>query len=327
MFVNPGPAPVLPTALEKLQREVLSADDFAAAQKAFSEGFSPAFRANTLKSPAQATEAALKAAGIAFSPAGLPLAYRTDRDGEYRLKADPLTESGAVYLQSATSQVPPHVIAALAPDAAYLLDICAAPGGKTTQLASLYPKAEVVALERDKIRFQKLNFTVHRQGASNVRAFAMDALSPAKWISGRTFDVVLVDAPCSGSGTVNVRNPKHLEVLAQDYDGYVASRAAIQLKLLEAAFGYVREGGLVVYSTCSIDPRENEAVVDAVVAAKPGRSVIPCPAEIRAALPGARPGVGSFRGAAYAADLAGTLRVAPSALGEGFYCAALRKAA
>lgn len=326
MFVNPGPAPVLPAALLNVWSEIFSAADLSAAQEAYDQGFSPALRVNNLKSNPAAVETALKAANIAFSPAGFPGSWRTDRDGEYKLKVHPLAESGAVYLQSPSSQLPPHVVQALAPDAAFILDICAAPGGKTTQLASLYPNAEVVALERDKIRFQKLEFTVRRQSASNVRAFAMDALSPAKWISARTFDVVLVDAPCSGSGTVNVRNPKHVEVLSQDYDGYVVSRAAIQYRLLEAAFGYVKEGGLVVYSTCSVDPRENEAVINSILS-KPGRSVVPCPDSVRAAVQASRNGLPSFRGQTYPAELSGTLRVAPSVLGEGFYCATLRKAA
>lgn len=324
--MNIPPTPALPAAIASVWNDVLFPEDRIAADAAFLEGFSPAFRVNPIKATADKVEGSLWDSGIIYAPAGLPLAYRTNRDGEYRLKVHPLTETGCIYLQSPSSQIPAHIISILASNSVSLLDLCAAPGGKTTQLAALLPHAEVVALERDKIRFQKLEFTIKRQGATNVHAFAMDALSPAKWIVERSFDVVLVDAPCSGSGTINARNPKHLEILAQDYDNYVASRAAIQIKLLEAAFSYVKVGGLVVYSTCSIDPRENEAVVTAMLQ-NSNRSLVPCPAQIRTALTTARPGLSQFRGQNYPAEIKDTLRITPSKEGEGFYCAVFQKKA
>src|SRR5207247_4303531 len=127
-----------------------------------------------------------------------------------------------------------------------VLDCCAAPGGKATMLAG-----EVVAIELHEGRSRELEENVRRLGATNVRVVNADALALPPELAG--FDSALVDAPCSGLG-----------VLAQrpDLRGRAKPLPELQLELLRAAAERVRAGGTIVYSVCTINSAENEAVVE-----------------------------------------------------------------
>ncbi|HEU0303681.1 MAG TPA: transcription antitermination factor NusB [Gaiellaceae bacterium] len=127
------------------------------------------------------------------------------------------------------------------------LDVCAAPGGKATQLAG-----EVVAVEKHPGRARELEENVARLGATNVRVVCADALELPAGLTG--FDRALVDAPCSGLGVLNQR---------PDLRWRAEPLPELQLALLRAAAERVRPGGTIVYSVCTINAAENEAVVDA----------------------------------------------------------------
>ena len=131
------------------------------------------------------------------------------------------------------------------------LDLCAAPGGKATQLAEL--AAEVVAVEKPPGRARELEKNATRLGADNLTVLALDALRLPADVTG--FDRVLVDAPCSGLGVLNSR---------PDLRWRAEPLPELQLELLRAAAGRVRPGGTVTYSVCTIAAAENEHVVDAL---------------------------------------------------------------
>ena len=305
VFVERKPAP-LPAFL----REVWAAAgcDIAAAEESFAKGFRPAFRAAG-KADSAALEKAFVAAGIAVSPSGLPGgSWHTDRAGQRALREGPWVEEGSVYLQNPSSQLPPHV-AGLFGTPARVLDMCAAPGGKTTLLSRLFPDAEIVALERDKIRYERLIFNVGRQGCANVRCFVADALSPSKMMLSNPFDAVLVDAPCTGTGTLTAFSGDAIDRMSADYAGYARSRSDLQKRLLAAAFRYVKKGGLVVYSTGSADVRENEEVAATAVGGP-----VAIPESLRSIFRHGRPGV----------NMPHALRIDPSSDAEGFFCAVFR---
>ena len=129
------------------------------------------------------------------------------------------------------------------------LDLCAAPGGKTLQLAAA--GARVVALDRSAARLKRLGENLARTGLSAEVAVA-DA---AAWDDPRTFDAVLLDAPCSATGTFR----RHPDVLWAARPGDIAKLSAVQARLLDAAAGRVRPGGRLVYCVCSLEPEEGEA--------------------------------------------------------------------
>jgi 16S rRNA (cytosine967-C5)-methyltransferase len=136
-----------------------------------------------------------------------------------------------------------------------VLDLCAAPGGKTTHLAALMEnRGRVVAVERHQGRADALRRTAERMGATCVEVRTADAAAP---VDG-TFDRVLVDPPCSDLGTLASRP----DARWRKEPATVAELAATQGAILDNAARAVRAGGVLVYSTCTISPAENELQID-----------------------------------------------------------------
>lgn len=177
-------------------------------------------------------------------------AVRT-RDGARvvdRIPADWL-ETGYAWPQSRGSQLAGSAVGAERGDR--VLDLCAAPGGKTAQLAEV--AGEVVAIEKHRGRAHELAQNVERLGARNVQVLNVDALDLPDDLG--SFDRVLVDAPCSGLGVLASR---------PDLRWRAKPLPELQLELLRAAVPLVRPGGTLTYSVCTIHEAENEAVVDAL---------------------------------------------------------------
>lgn len=138
-----------------------------------------------------------------------------------------------------------------------ILDCCCAPGGKTAHILDLSPKSQVVALDVDYNRIQQTKSTLDRLGRSDrVELKCLDATELDK-LEG-TFDRILVDAPCSGTGVIR-RHPD-IKWLRRDKD--IASLCEIQAKILDAAYAKLNKGGILVYTTCSIIKDENIDQVD-----------------------------------------------------------------
>lgn len=265
-------------------------------------------RANTLKASRAEVAAALDAASIAWeavpwSAEAFVLRGARDRD----VRALPAYEAGEVYLQSLSSMLPPLALGARPGED--VLDMCAAPGGKTTQIAALTcGKAHVTACEMNGPRAEKLAFNLERQGASNVSVMRADARRLDDFFQ---FDRVLLDAPCSGSGTLDVRNMKLKERFTLRL---IEKTRASQQALLAKALRLVKPGGTVVYSTCSVLGCENEEVVRRAVATGPYRVV---PVEIAGAdaLP------------LLPTSLPGALGLCPTQDYEGFFVAEVERLA
>jgi 16S rRNA (cytosine967-C5)-methyltransferase len=169
----------------------------------------------------------------------VPGAYRVERVDEQALA------EGRIWPQSRGSQLAALAVGSLPGDRT--LDVCAAPGGKATQLAG-----EVVAVEKHEGRARELSANAARLAATNVRVVNADALALPGELRG--FDRALVDAPCSGLGVLNSR---------PDLRWRAEPLPDLQLALLRAAADRVKPGGTVVYSVCTLNADENEAVVDA----------------------------------------------------------------
>ena len=195
-----------------------------------------------------------EAAGVRAEPAAVPGAL-TLLDG----RLTPLADEGIVYVQDQASQL----VARLAAGEGLVLDACAAPGGKALLLADAGGgRARVVAAEASVRRVATLARLRDRWGAAEVRVVAADGRRPPF----RTpFDLVLLDAPCTGLGTL-ARHPDIRWRLLPDDVGRQAGR---QAELLAALAPLVRPGGRLVYATCSIEPEENEGVVGPFLAARP----------------------------------------------------------
>ena len=216
-------------------------------------------RANLLKTTPEAVAALLTEAGIAFErPAFSGAAFLLPEATERDLRALPAYERGEIYLQSLSSMLPPL---ALGPKlGADILDMAAAPGGKTAQMAAMTGgKANITACEVDRVRAEKLRFNLQRQGASRGNVMVCDARKLEPFFR---FDQILLDAPCSGSGTLLSDQPASFRAFSEKL---VKNSAALQLQLLKKALSLLKSGGEMVYSTCSILETENEAVVRAAL--------------------------------------------------------------
>jgi 16S rRNA (cytosine967-C5)-methyltransferase len=167
----------------------------------------------------------------------------------------PLADEGVFAVQDETSQL--VVLAAGAQAGDRMLDACAAPGGKATALAAdVGPRGLVVAADVRARRVRLLDRTVRALGAARVRVVHADAARPLPFTA--EFDKVLVDAPCSGLGTLR-RDP---DIKWRRTADEFARLAEVQVRILMEAAATVRPGGRLVYATCSSEPEENEEVVD-----------------------------------------------------------------
>jgi 16S rRNA (cytosine967-C5)-methyltransferase len=176
-------------------------------------------------------------------------------------------EAGAFVVQDEASQL----IALLAGPSPgnYVLDTCASPGGKTTAIAAaMDDSALLVASDVRDRRVDLLRRTVVASGATNIRIVQADLLQPPPFSA--SFDLVFVDAPCSGLGTLR-RDP---DIRWRRHERDVTALAAAELTMLQHAAAAVAPGGRLVYATCSSEPEENEAIADAFLAGTPAFAAV-----------------------------------------------------
>ena len=194
---------------------------------------------------------------------GVSLAPRHRRlETPGRIESLPGFGDGIWWVQDLAASLPARLIPAAA---SRILDLCAAPGGKTMQLAAA--GHNVTALDRSQSRLARLTDNLERTGltAKTIVADALD-YSPAD-----PFDAVLLDAPCSSTGTFR----RHPEVLYRARPSVIAELTELQTNLLAKAAKFVRPGGTIVYAVCSLEPAEGEAIVNAFLATNPGFAISP----------------------------------------------------
>lgn len=216
-------------------------------------------------------------------------------------------QDGKIYMQSLSSMLPPIL---LEPKPRMdILDMAAAPGGKTTQIASITKnQANITACEKNKIRAERLKYNLEKQGA---KAYLMtqDARNIDDFFS---FDQILLDAPCSGSGTIHIQNPK----LEQTFTPQLIEQSVkTQTALIKKAINLLKTGKEMVYSTCSILKQENEEIIQSILTDKQAQ-IIPIPKELIQKMQNIP---------TLPTKIKGTLCVCPNDLYEGFFIAKIRK--
>ncbi len=214
------------------------------------------FRINRLKTTKEEIDNFLNANNIKFSnPVFFTDAYILEEHLD--LSELSIYKEGKIYLQSLSSQIPPLFL--VLDNSLDILDMCAAPGGKTLEIASLTQnKKFIMACETNKIRAERLKYNILEQGAK-VNVSVCDARKLDEFFR---FDTILLDAPCSGSGTINLENPKDLKYFSAEL---VKNSSKIQKELLKKALTILKPGHSLVYSTCSILKEENENVLKSVL--------------------------------------------------------------
>ncbi|QSG05342.1 RsmB/NOP family class I SAM-dependent RNA methyltransferase [Halapricum desulfuricans] len=248
--------------MDALSRYEPIVDDFEAFRSACRRPLPPVVRVNTIKTTIERARRGLQEAGIELDPVEWhPGLFRLPED---QPGANWPYSHGWIHGQEEVSAVPATVLDPQPGERVW--DATAAPGSKTTQLAALMDdRGLVVATDNNMGRLSALRSNTERLGVTNVAVTNEDARNHSlKPFGGELYDRALVDVPCSCEGTIR-KNPDTLEEWSL---GHVEGIAGVQKGILTRAIQATREGGTVVYSTCTFAPEENEGVLDHVLEAE-----------------------------------------------------------
>ncbi len=261
----------LPTNIRTRFSSIFSQEEMSYLSNIFSLERRPvSFRVNTLLSSPEEVSEALEWAKIEFTLLDFPTGCFVL--GNQYIESDiwkiDIYKKWYIYMQSISSQSPVHFfspnLSQFSPQGEMkpqfrILDACAAPWWKTSQLSALYPNSEIHAFEPNKIRFDKMQHNLKKLWCTNVTAIHDEIRNIWKYIDEENyFDMILIDAPCSSEGSISLHNDKFLE----SWDiSHIKRNYKRQKFILSDTIPYLKEWWELIYSTCTIAPEENEAVV------------------------------------------------------------------
>lgn len=295
---------VLPEFLEKMILEQYGQELLEKIKKGYSQDRLTTLRVNTLKTEKEKIKNVFEEKGIKYKEINwYNDALIIENVKEEEIRKLEIYENGEIYLQSLSSMIPPIILNPKPEE--NILDMASAPGGKTTQMSALSNgKAFITACEKNKIRAERLKYNIEKQGTKRITIMTEDARKLDDFFS---FDKILLDAPCSGSGTINIKDEKIKNIFT---DELIKRSTKVQEELLMKAIKLLKPEQEMVYSTCSILKQENEEIVKKVLN-KTKSKIVPIPElEGIATLP---------------VTIEGTMCVMPTELYEGFFVAKIKK--
>ena len=216
-------------------------------------------RINTLKNNIQNVQIILEDLGYNVQKAAwCKDALIIEKITESEIRQLDIYNNGEIYMQSLSSMMP--VIMLEPKPEENILDMAAAPGGKTTQIAAQTgDKVFITACEKNKIRADRLKYNIEKQGAKRITVLMQDARNLDSYFS---FDKILLDAPCSGSGTIDLKNEKLEKTFTEEL---IKRSVKTQFELLKKAITVLKPGHEMIYSTCSILKEENEENISKIL--------------------------------------------------------------
>lgn len=286
--------------------------------KSFNQDKPTAFRVNTLKASILEVKEYLQQLGIPFQEVNwYQEALTIDPQFRIKLLESNLAKHGLVYLQSLSSMIPALILDPKPNER--ILDLAAAPGSKTSQLAVLTGNSgEIIANDKSRSRVYKLEAVLKSQGVTNTKIICQ--MGQLLWKTyPEYFDKTLLDAPCSMEGRFNTNDPKSY----QDWSpNKVKQLSQMQKFLLRSAISCTKVGGIIVYSTCTLSPEENEDVIDWILDKEAWSIEIE---KIDLKFDGGTPGIQEWGTKHYNTEVTKALRILPNEHMEGFFVAKLRK--
>ncbi len=242
--------------------------------------------------------------------------YKLPIDQIETIKASKAVADGEIYIQNAASWLPVY---ALDPQPGEtILDVCAAPGGKSSHIQALTcNQSSLVCNDNSKPRLIKLQSNMQRLGAETSYKLC-DATKLYKAFEIKSFDKILLDAPCSGEGLMTLEDDKLFDSWSV---AHIRRLSDLQKKILSESWKLLKPGGVLVYSTCTMAPEENESVIDYHMRRYPEASL----QSLDFVLPNRVPTLKSWNDRAYHHDLSPCLRLTPSRFVEAFFVAKLLK--
>lgn len=294
----------LPEFLEKMLIDQYSQDITKNIKQGYSQERKTTLRVNTLKAKKEKIIKNLEKSNIKYKDVNwYKDALIIENAREEEIKKLEIYAKGEIYLQSLSSMIPPIILNPKPEE--NILDMASAPGGKTTQMSALSDgKAFITACEKNKIRAERLKYNVEKQGTKRITIMTEDARKMDEFFS---FDKILLDAPCSGSGTINLNDKKIGNLFTEEL---IKRSVRVQEELITKALKLLKPGQEMVYSTCSILKQENEDIVRKVLN-KVGARIVP---------------IQSIEGIPILpCTIEGALCVMPTDLYEGFFVAKIKK--
>ncbi len=308
----------LPEQLRERLMAIVPEDKHEQVQSALLTGRPTTLRVNRLLAEVAPVVAALESDGFQLEPVPwYPEAFilRSKTIGE--LTEHPIYTAGKIYVQGLSSMVP--VLAMQPQPGDQVLDVAAAPGSKTTQMAvKMGNEGTIIANDISRIRLYKLAANLKMQGVTNVQTFQGQGHDLWRKLAP-IFDKALVDVPCSMEGRIRVDRLKTYDRWSLKKIKELAQR---QKGLLRSAITLTKPGGVIVYSTCTLAPEENEGVIDEIVRRLPNQVAVE-PIDI----PGLEldAPLSAWQNQTYDPSVSHTRRIFPSATMEGFFVAKLRR--
>lgn len=297
---------ILPNFLEEKLKKQYSSEEIEKIINGYTSDRIMSLRINTIKTSKDKVENELKQNNIKFTEVSwYNEALIIENINENDIRKMNMYTNGEIYLQSLSSMIP--VIVLEPKPGENILDMAAAPGGKTTQISAITNNQVLItACEKNKIRADRLRYNLEKQGAIGVNILNADASHLDSFFS---FDRILLDAPCSGSGTINLNNEKDMKFFSEEL---INRSVKTQFELLKKAIQILKPGHEMVYSTCSILREENEENIKKIL--KNNKvELIPINRD-------------KFKDIEIlSTDLPETITVTPTEKYEGFFVAKLRK--
>jgi NOL1/NOP2/sun family putative RNA methylase len=253
---------------------------------------------------------------IPWCKEGFWIDYRAEEKDDKRYDIGNLLEHmlGYIYVQDAASMIPPVVLEPMPGE--LVLDMCSAPGSKASQMAAMMQNSGVlIANDLQGSRLKALGINIQRTGVSNALITQMPG-HKFRFIKLK-FDKVLVDAPCSGTGTIR----RSLKILAMWGPSMVKKMASQQKQMIASGFEALNPGGTLVYSTCTMEPEEDEGVVSWLLEHYPDARIEEINLDIKRS-----PAITEFSGEKYNSEVSKCLRIWPQDNdSEGFFVARINK--
>jgi 16S rRNA (cytosine1407-C5)-methyltransferase len=312
------PLQALPSDFTNRLSRLIPASDLLRVQEGFTQKRVTTLRANTLKIDPATLQKQCAEQGVTLTPVNwYGPAFIVENTPLRTITELPECKEGKLYIQSLSSMIPPLVLDPKPGEK--VLDIAAAPGSKTTQMATLmHNTGELLANDSSQTRSYRLQGNLRIQGATMVRTTKLDGRSI--WTKyPEYFDKTLVDVPCSMEGRFNTNDPKSFEDWSLKK---VRDLSALQRFLLRSAVSATKPGGTIVYSTCTLSPEENEEVINWILEKDKGILEVES-----ISIPGltTAPAITAWGDKTYNAAVTHTARIYPSVTMEGFYIAKLIK--
>ncbi len=313
--------------LEKLPSEMLAKlkliytkDELKTIEKGFTTNKPTTFRVNTLKTNNKEIKKILKEKWLEVEK--IPFLknwYKLINGIEKDLWDLEIFKTGFIYLQSISSQLPVELMDIKQWNK--VLDATAAPWSKTTQIsAKLENTWKIVALDNNQIRMDKLKFNTKRQWVKNVKSLKLDARKLNNKEYWEYFDNILLDAPCSSEWRINLNNEKtywfwNPEIIRRNYN--------LQKNILKNIIPMMKSGGELIYSTCTLSPEENEAIVHFILSNFKELKIVDITKELK--IENSKIWITRFWETVYRNDVAQSLRIIPNEDLEWFFIAKFLK--